>query len=91
MTRSTPVGSDAPTAALEPNSRVPTHVRVGQNAKYSVRVDVFRFASKLGHHSVRSALRICAKGRRTESGQPPGLEAMKNVTIGTEEIVASFV
>jgi hypothetical protein len=33
---------------------------VGQNAKYSVRVDVFRFASELGNFSVQSALRICA-------------------------------
>jgi hypothetical protein len=31
----------------------------GQNAKYSSRVNVFRFASKLRRRSVRSALRIC--------------------------------
>jgi len=31
-----------------------------QNAKYSSRVDVFRFASKLRRSSMRSALRICA-------------------------------
>src|SRR6266481_9134280 len=40
----------------------PTFVR-GQNAKYSVRADVFRFASKLRHCSMRSAPRICAKLR----------------------------
>src|SRR5664280_2623984 len=33
---------------------------IGQNAKYSPRVDVFRFASKLRPSSMRSALRICA-------------------------------
>jgi len=33
---------------------------VGQNAKYSVRADVFRFVSELRHCSMRSALRICA-------------------------------
>jgi hypothetical protein len=33
----------------------------GQNAKYSYRVDVFRFASELGRCATRSALRICAK------------------------------
>src|ERR1700689_1517474 len=33
----------------------------GQNAKYSPRVNVFRFASELRHCSMRSALRICAK------------------------------
>jgi hypothetical protein len=31
----------------------------GQNAKYSSRVDVFRFASKLRRSSTQSALRIC--------------------------------
>lgn len=36
---------------------------MGQNAKYSVRADVFRFASELGHCSMRSALRICANSR----------------------------
>jgi hypothetical protein len=35
---------------------------LGQNAKYSSRIDVYRFASELGHCSRRSALRICAKG-----------------------------
>jgi hypothetical protein len=34
---------------------------MGQNAKYSVRADVFRFASKLRHCSMQSALRICVK------------------------------
>ena len=32
-----------------------------QNAKYSSRVDVFRFASKLRLSLMRSALRVCAK------------------------------
>jgi hypothetical protein len=41
----------------------------GQNAKYSVRVNVFRFASKLGHYSVQSALRICAKPGRIQGEQ----------------------
>jgi hypothetical protein len=36
---------------------------LGQNAKYSPRVDVFRFASKLRPSSMRSALRICANKR----------------------------
>jgi hypothetical protein len=36
----------------------------GQNAKYSSRVDIFRFVSKLSRHSVRSALRICARTGR---------------------------
>jgi hypothetical protein len=36
---------------------------VGQNAKYPSRVDVFRFASKLGLCSTPSALRICANKR----------------------------
>ncbi len=40
---------------------------MGQSAKYSSRVDVFRFASKLRRSSMRSALRICAMNRR---GQP---------------------
>jgi hypothetical protein len=35
----------------------------GQNAKYSVRVNVFRFASKLGHYAVRSASRKRASRR----------------------------
>src|SRR5262249_24064251 len=39
----------------------PGRSELGQNAKYSVRADVFRFASKLGHCSMRSALRICAR------------------------------
>jgi hypothetical protein len=33
---------------------------LGQNAKYSSRADVFRFASKLRRSSMRSALRISA-------------------------------
>src|SRR5712664_1392790 len=33
---------------------------LGQNVKYSVRADVFRFSSKLRNCSMRSALRICA-------------------------------
>jgi hypothetical protein len=33
---------------------------LGHNAKYSSRVDVFRFGPELGHCSTRSALRICA-------------------------------
>jgi hypothetical protein len=37
--------------------------QLGQNAKYSSRVDVFRFASKLRRSWMRSALRICAKTR----------------------------
>jgi hypothetical protein len=37
--------------------------QLGQNAKYSSRVNVFRFASKLRRRSVRSALRICANSR----------------------------
>jgi hypothetical protein len=41
---------------------------MGQNAKYSSRVDVFRFASKLGRSSMRSALRICANNGH--SGMP---------------------
>jgi hypothetical protein len=36
---------------------------MGQNAKYSMRADVFRFASKLRHSSMRLALRICATSR----------------------------
>jgi hypothetical protein len=28
--------------------------QLGQNAKYSARVDVFRFAPELGHRSTRS-------------------------------------
>ena len=36
---------------------------LGQNAKYSARVDVFRFASELGHCWTRLPLRICAKKR----------------------------
>jgi hypothetical protein len=39
-----------------PHQNVPD----GQNAKYSSRVDVFRFASNLRRSSMRSALRICA-------------------------------
>ena len=36
---------------------------VGQNAKYSVRADVFRFASKLGHYSVRiGTSHLCQQG-----------------------------
>jgi len=35
---------------------------MGQNAKYSMRADVFRFASKLRHSSMRLALRICEPG-----------------------------
>jgi hypothetical protein len=35
----------------------------GQNAKYSSRADVFRFAYKLRRRSMRSALRICANNR----------------------------
>jgi hypothetical protein len=33
----------------------------GQNAKYSARVDHFRFSSELGHCRTRFPLRICAK------------------------------
>jgi hypothetical protein len=33
---------------------------MGHNAKYSSRVDIFRFASELGHCFRRSALRVCA-------------------------------
>src|SRR6202166_3217107 len=50
---------------LPPNRRRIISLKVfshslGQNAKYSPRVDVFRFASKLRRSSMRSALRICA-------------------------------
>jgi hypothetical protein len=33
---------------------------IGQNAKYSPRINVVRFASEPGHCLMRSALRICA-------------------------------
>jgi hypothetical protein len=36
---------------------------LGQNAKYSVRADVFRFAVKLRHCSMRSPIRIWARRR----------------------------
>jgi hypothetical protein len=42
---------------------------IGQNAKYSSRVDVFRFASKLRRRSMRSALRICANWRPEQAQQ----------------------
>ena len=35
----------------------------GQNAKYSARADVFRFAPKTGHRSMRSVCPVCAKSR----------------------------
>jgi hypothetical protein len=41
-----------------------TLISQGQNTKYSIPVDVFRFATKLGNCSVQSALRICATGSR---------------------------
>jgi hypothetical protein len=41
----------------------------GQNAKYSSRVDVFRFVSKLRRGSMRSALRICAMCGRLRVGK----------------------
>src|SRR5258708_7369134 len=47
-------------------NRLSSNVRltsVGQNGKYSARADAFRFASKFGHCSMRSALRICARNR----------------------------
>jgi hypothetical protein len=43
-----------------------------QNAQYSVRADVFQFASKLRHCSMRSALRISANSTH---GTDPELEA----------------
>jgi hypothetical protein len=42
-------------------SCIEKEVRLGQNAKYSLRADVFRFASKFRHCSMRSALRIKAR------------------------------
>jgi hypothetical protein len=43
---------------------------LGQNAKYSIRADVFRFASRLRHSSMRLALRICADAvEKVFSGQ----------------------
>src|SRR5258706_2974613 len=47
-------------------NRLSSNVRltsVGQNGKYSARADAFRFASKFGHCTMRSALRICARNR----------------------------
>ena len=40
----------------------PTSV-LGQNAKYSKRADVFRFAPNFRHCLMQSALRICAMKR----------------------------
>jgi hypothetical protein len=37
--------------ASDPDEPRRNEVRFGSNAKYSIRVDVFRFASKLGHYS----------------------------------------
>lgn len=47
-------------------NRLSSNVRltsVGQNGKYRARADAFRFASKFGHCSMRSALCVCARNR----------------------------
>jgi hypothetical protein len=47
----------------------PVH-KLGQNAKCSSRLVVFRFGSKLGHCSVLPALRICATGDIGDASHP---------------------
>jgi hypothetical protein len=46
---------------------------LGQNAKYSSRVDVFRFASNFRRSSMRSVLRICANSGHQGSENCGGL------------------
>jgi hypothetical protein len=46
-------------------SSATTNVSNGSKSEIPSRVDVFRFASELGHCSTRSALRICARTGHT--------------------------
>jgi hypothetical protein len=56
----------------QPERAIKSMSQLGKNVKYSTRVDVFRFATKLGHYSVRSVLRICAiSDRRTAASSIP--------------------
>ena len=64
---------------------------MGQNAKYSMRADVFRFASKLRHSSMRLALRICAKGGGAGKGGPLCVVHRNSMRIGEMPKVETIV
>jgi hypothetical protein len=57
-----------------------------QNAKYSLRANVFRFALELEHCPVKSALRICA----TTGNQNPTRRPALPVTMLLESVIALY-
>ena len=63
---------------------------LGQNAKYSARVNVVRFASELGHCAMRSALRIRAN-REIASGVCCGSIAFRHACVGKKAPVGPTV